>query len=160
MRVFVTVGTTKFDDLVHVMCTEEIQNVLTERGFTQMTIQSGKAKPDVRGCKLEVDVYDYKSSILEDMKEANLIVSHAGAGTCLEVLELNKKLIVVVNDRLMDNHQTELAEKLGEGGYVEYSSVVTLASVLKTCPLQPQASFPKTDPALFSNFLMKELNMI
>ena len=56
--------------------------------------------------------------------------------------------------------QTELAEKLAEGGYVEYSTLATLKSILQTCSLQPQQIFPKSDPNIFSNFLMKELNMI
>lgn len=42
------------------------------------------------------------------------MISHAGAGTCIEVLQAEKTLAVIVNDSLMDNHQVELAEKLAE----------------------------------------------
>ena len=42
------------------------------------------------------------------------MISHAGAGTCIEVLQAGKTLAVIVNDSLMDNHQVELAEKLAE----------------------------------------------
>ena len=42
-----------------------------------------------------------------------------GAGTCLEILEKNKPLVVVINEELMHNHQTELATKLAELGYCE-----------------------------------------
>ncbi len=56
--------------------------------------------------------------------------------------------------------QTELAEKLAEMKYADYSTLSTLASVLKSCSLKPEQPFPKANPHIFSNFLMKELNMI
>ena len=56
--------------------------------------------------------------------------------------------------------QTELAEKLAEFKYADYSTLSTLESVLKSCSLQPEQPFPKANPHIFSNFLMKELNMI
>ncbi len=41
-----------------------------------------------------------------------------GAGTCLEALRASKKLIAVINDSLMDNHQQELFDKLKGEGYI------------------------------------------
>merc|ERR1711981_1193128 len=61
--------------------------------------------------------YKRKASILSDISNADLVISHAGAGTSLEVLERGKKLIMVVNEQLMDNHQKELADKLASMGY-------------------------------------------
>lgn len=43
-----------------------------------------------------------------------------GAGSCLETLEKGKPLIVVINDKLMDNHQLELAKQLHRDGCVLY----------------------------------------
>ncbi|KAK4344395.1 hypothetical protein RND71_037489 [Anisodus tanguticus] len=40
--------------------------------------------------------------------------SHKGSGSIFETLQLGKSLIVVVNEDLMDNHQSELAEVLAE----------------------------------------------
>lgn len=51
------------------------------------------------------------------MSTAALVLSHAGAGTCLEALEAGKPLLVVVNDFLADNHQLELASKFNQEGY-------------------------------------------
>ena len=53
-------------------------------------------------------------SVHQDISDADLVISHAGAGTCIEVLQTGKTLAVIVNDTLMDNHQVELAEKLAE----------------------------------------------
>ena len=46
------------------------------------------------------------------MKDASLIISHAGAGSIMEGLALNKVMLVVINSSLMDNHQSELAYAL------------------------------------------------
>ncbi|CDO96114.1 unnamed protein product [Kluyveromyces dobzhanskii CBS 2104] len=44
-------------------------------------------------------------------KHIDLVISHAGTGSILDALRLEKKLIVVVNDTLMDNHQQLIADK-------------------------------------------------
>lgn len=49
-----------------------------------------------------------------------LSVSSVGAGSCLETLEKGKPLIVVINEKLMNNHQLELAKQLHKDGHVLY----------------------------------------
>jgi beta-1,4-N-acetylglucosaminyltransferase len=46
-----------------------------------------------------------------------------GSGTILEVLRLNKQLIVVANETLLDNHQRELADALSTQGHLVSSTV-------------------------------------
>lgn len=90
--------------------------------------------------------YRFKPSLEADMRYADLIVSHAGAGSIMEGVSLcaeedqeleaaaetveesgmmkatetrkKKKLAVVINSRLMDDHQTELADAMGTRGYL------------------------------------------
>lgn len=84
--------------------------------------------------QLEWEIYRFKYSLEEDMNKADLIISHAGAGSIMEGLEhchrrnhdlrmkLSnehfKKLVVVINDELMDNHQCELAYALEKRKYL------------------------------------------
>ncbi|NXU02378.1 ALG13 transferase, partial [Buphagus erythrorhynchus] len=64
--------------------------------------------------------FRFKDSLAAELQSADLVISHAGAGSCLETLEKGKPLIVVINDKLMDNHQLELAKQLHRDGYVLY----------------------------------------
>ena len=68
MRVFVTVGTTMFEELVQSMCSTEIQTQLSELGYTSMVIQSGRtdlAEDAVQEAELEVSWFNYKPSLSE-----------------------------------------------------------------------------------------------
>lgn len=133
--VFVTVGTTLFNGLIEAIVSKEALDWLASKGFTRLTIQYGKGiaprTPD--NCSLELVCYDFKPSLMEDMLKADLIVSHAGAGTIMEVLGLTVKqktlkLAVVINSQLMDNHQLELARAMGDRKHL---FVVTESGLLR-----------------------------
>ena len=118
---FVTVGSTRFDDLISRIVSRDWLEEISELGFSRLILQVGQSVYDwnefnrqkkALSHRMELELYDYKSSIAEDIERADLVVGHAGAGTCLEVLRAKKNLLIVVNDSLMDNHQDELAEEL------------------------------------------------
>ncbi|XP_041713667.1 UDP-N-acetylglucosamine transferase subunit ALG13 homolog [Coregonus clupeaformis] len=47
----------------------------------------------------------------------------SGAVSCLETLGAGKPLLVVVNDKCMDNHQLELAKQLHQDSHLLYCTV-------------------------------------
>ena len=76
-------------------------------------------------CNIRIQWYRFLPSLSAEMERADIILCHAGAGTLLEALSISeestksikgkiqRKIInAVINTKLMDNHQTELAEEL------------------------------------------------
>ena len=136
--VFVTVGTTSFDALVEAMDSEEMIQTLIERGYDSLTIQRGRgtnvpkhivtstssersSAPTPWRTFFKVQVVEFLPSLDAVLKEASLVISHAGAGSVFESLSLGKPTLVVVNESLMDNHQVELAETLASLGHVAWT---------------------------------------
>jgi beta-1,4-N-acetylglucosaminyltransferase len=137
--VFVTVGTTQFDSLIATLDDPACIAALKSHGFTSVRIQLGRgsvvptnigaipAPEPSAGSKftfpvaaepgiVAVDYYRVKPSaeLWADVDHASLVISHAGAGSIVEALQRRKPLVVVVNDALMGNHQTEVADALAE----------------------------------------------
>ncbi|XP_006580949.1 glycosyltransferase family protein isoform X2 [Glycine max] len=109
--VFVTVGTTCFDALVRAVDSNNVKQALFAKGYTHLLIQMGRGsylptKSEGDG-SLAVDYFTFSSSIADHLRSASLVISHAGSGSIFETLQLGKPLIVVVNEDLMDNHQSD-----------------------------------------------------
>ncbi|XP_078242546.1 LOW QUALITY PROTEIN: UDP-N-acetylglucosamine transferase subunit ALG13-like [Pogona vitticeps] len=98
--------------------------VLQDLGYRKLVLQVGRGAvcPDAFAtAAFTLDAFRFKNSISADVQTADLVISHAGAGSCLEVLEAGKPLLVVVKDKLlMDNHQLELAKQLCRDGHLFY----------------------------------------
>ena len=102
MKIFVTVGTTKFDSLIQTVFTGPVQKALSDKKYTQMVVQFGRSDCfdelnttlDTSELKLDLcEKFSLRPDIIEYIKQADLIIGHAGAGTCLEgnnfILKLN-----------------------------------------------------------------------
>ncbi|KAJ8974502.1 hypothetical protein NQ317_018098 [Molorchus minor] len=152
------------------MTTKSIINTLISLGYNFVQIQTGKdftkvsIDPDISPApkiitensstvvdfdgKLKIKYDPYFENFVNEIQSSDLIISHAGAGTCLEVLRQKRPLIVVINEDLMDNHQTELAEQLCNDGYLYYSICDTLCEVLQK-DLSKLKPYPEPDKFLF-----------
>lgn len=161
-KCFITVGTTKFDNLCEYILTSTILTVLKKLGCKEITFQIGNSDTEPGkfvkdGVKL--NLFRFKDSIQEEIMEADLIISHAGAGSCLEALEQNKPLLVVVNEDLMDNHQLELAEQLQVDGHLYYCTCDTLENTLQEVDFDLLVPFPKPDTSVFLKYLNSVLQV-
>ncbi|KAL1526792.1 hypothetical protein AB1Y20_015488 [Prymnesium parvum] len=163
MAVFVTVGTTQFDLLIQKMLSEEVLDLLSKQGYTTLRLQVGRGSEPLVPTKapLSIDWYRFKPSLEEDMAGASLLISHAGAGSILEGMRLRSRMIVVVNDALMDNHQTELADELASLGHC--LSTTPSGLIVSLRDLQERESefapFPPADKEAFPRFLDSHLGL-
>lgn len=159
--VFITVGTTAFDDLVQTIVSEQILTTLVAEGYTKIILQTGRGLYEVNTNRsdIQIETYKFKDSIEDDLKSASLVISHAGAGSVLETLALNKPMIVVINDKLMDNHQCEIAEKMCDEGFLYYCTCDTLNETLKTKDLSMLKRMPSANPNLFNDYMIRLMNI-
>ncbi|KAG9272640.1 UDP-N-acetylglucosamine transferase subunit ALG13 homolog isoform X1 [Astyanax mexicanus] len=161
--VFVTVGTTCFDDLISSMTSAEVVKALVNRGYTDVVLQVGRGSsvPDSQSCPgLRLEAFRFKESIAENIQQADLVISHAGAGSCLEALGAGKPLLVVVNDKLMDNHQLELAKQLQADSHLLYCTCSTLPQTLRDMDLSALLPFLPGQPQKFASFLDKAVGLV
>ena len=125
-QLLITVGTTKFEKLIENIDKDDFYKMAIQHGFNKIIIQKGTGEYIPKNyTKYEKDINVQVSTILKNfekvIKSSELIISHGGAGIILESLRNKKKVIVCVNDLLMDNHQVELASSLDKEGYVRYA---------------------------------------
>ena len=124
-QILITVGTTKFENLIKAIDSEKFYEMLINNGFTKIIFQKGYGEYIPKNYKnyenkIKIQISEILNNFENIIKSSELIISHAGAGIILESLKNKRKVIVCVNDELMDNHQIELATSLHENGYVYY----------------------------------------
>lgn len=163
---FVTVGTTRFDALVSAILSPDFAAACQKHSVSRVRVQVGSsALPvgvDVPDAGKETrwsisppglspvtfEFFTLRPSLAEDIAGASFIVSHAGAGSIFEALRAEKPLIVVVNDALADNHQTELADAMSKRGYCKSCTPTSLASSLADASFTRRERLPSAAPGL------------
>jgi beta-1,4-N-acetylglucosaminyltransferase len=173
MSCFVTVGTTQFDELIRALDdakegAQALVDVLRKHGFSRLVVQKGRGEyvPTIlpKICAplkdFAFECFDFAPSLDAHIKGAKLVVSHAGAGSILETLRARRPLLVVVNERLQENHQVELARGLAKDDHLAWcvpaTFLVSLQSVLNK-GLDRFREYPPQDADAFANMLDKEM---
>lgn len=122
-RVLVTVGTTEFDELILLLNTAVFVDFLETLNCKTLVLQFGRGSiPDNLHdiCDKRSILYRpfrFQADLYGEMQKAHLIISHCGAGSIIEAIDLMKPLIVVVNSSSQGNHQGELSDKFFDGGH-------------------------------------------
>lgn len=154
-KVLITVGTTKFESLIKTVSQNSVLDKLKSLGFTKIQFQTGTGEfEEKQRSDVVINYRPYFDNFAEEIASSDLIISHAGAGTCLDVLKQGKPLIVVINEDLMDNHQLELAEQLANDGYLYFCNCSTLLDTLDN-NVNKLKLYPKANHSTFSNYLDK-----
>ena len=99
INIFVTVGTTPFPELLKAL--QEIEN--PSWSFLCQTAEKDVNYPGLAS-------FDFSPEIEQHVEQADLIISHAGAGSVYRFLEQQVKLLVVPNLFRKDPHQRDLAD--------------------------------------------------
>ncbi|KAG9318719.1 hypothetical protein JVU11DRAFT_818 [Chiua virens] len=171
MLVFVTVGSTKFDALVQATISEPVLSALYTKGFVRVVLQRGNSDLDLDGSAsngdslsiskagVDIDTWRFKPSIQDEIERADLVISHAGSGTILDVLRSGKPLVVVPNATLMDNHQEELALQLDSLGHLKATSVDDLPSTIASFDRNVLVPFPAFDGCRFRRVVDEMLSL-
>eukprot|EP00750_Incisomonas_marina_P006848 INCI14728.6.p1 GENE.INCI14728.6~~INCI14728.6.p1 ORF type:complete len:533 (-),score=77.86 INCI14728.6:1486-3084(-) len=129
----ITVGTTNFDELIKLLdaSAASFAKALAQNGITSLTVQRGGTSQFRPKALENLDSHEFAVSVVEKlpyakfteaMARSSLVITHAGAGNILDGLRLRRRLVVVPNRSLMDDHQMELATAIGlewfaEGGF-------------------------------------------
>jgi len=108
MNIFITVGTTPFDKLIH-YCDEHID--IKKHSVKAQISNLAKYEPT------NFESFAYTNEIKELYEWADVIIAHAGSGTLFKLLELKKKAIFVPNNIHKDAHQNDLCRFVDEHNY-------------------------------------------
>ena len=99
MRIFVTVGTGRYDALVRAI--DRLPDL-------DCTLQIGSGRYEPR----HHPFFRFKPDLTQDLQAHDLIVTHGGAASLFEILAAGRKTIAVPNLDRSDPHQAEIVERL------------------------------------------------
>jgi len=104
--IFVTVGTTAFEGLIR--AADELGVV------EEVVVQKADGGYSPSNC----EYFDYSDQFDQYIEAAEIVVTHGGAGTLLQLIGGGKRVVGVANDERDDLHQSDLLGKLSDDGYI------------------------------------------
>lgn len=132
-------------------------NIVKEFGFTvENNIRDNTTI--LTNSDFDITAFPFSPQIQEYIKQADIVISHAGTGSIIDTLRHHKKLLVVVNNQLMDNHQEEIANEFAKMNYcAKCNCDDDFKSILETVQTQEFDKFPESDGRILESILAEEL---
>ncbi|ORY60409.1 hypothetical protein BCR35DRAFT_198537 [Leucosporidium creatinivorum] len=127
-----TVGSTRFDSLVTSFLSPTALAILSSLGIKTALAQIGASELPTGWTEgvnaiphgVRVEIIRFASDLEDRVGQAELVVSHAGAGSILSFIRPTipssapqRRLVLVPNSTLMDSHQADLADEFGSKGW-------------------------------------------
>lgn len=167
--VVVTVATTEFDQLIEAVDSELFLQAMSRFGFAKLLVQRGRGtfEPNLLSQRdhvlakygIEVEIIRFHDQFADVIRSCDLLIGHCGAGTILDAVVGQTKMIVVVNDTLQGNHQMELARVIQEKDFCKVTSLPDLYACLDRCYEEnfvgktQHTTFPILEPDRFAYVL-------
>jgi len=107
MKIFVTVGHTHYDALF-----KAVDEQLSPEKYQVINqISDGTYFPENH------KYFKYTPQLQDEINNADLVITHAGAGSVFYLLEIAKPLLIVPNFDRIDNHQKDIADFVTQNNY-------------------------------------------
>lgn len=153
-KVLVTVGTTSFDALIKAVDNPATQMELKRLGYTDICYQVGTSSLKIRNKILRTRVVPFEHDFETLLKKSELIISHMGGGTIIDVFRLRKKAIFVPNPDVSGNHQVQLF-RIMDGRFT--ATLETLQGKIAMATETPGDFFAKIFPPIPFNHAMENM---
>jgi beta-1,4-N-acetylglucosaminyltransferase len=132
--IFVTVGTTDFDGLVRAA------DMLARDASERFVVQYGAGTYVPENC----ESFRFARSLHAYLSDADLVVSHGGLGTVVEVLLQGTPLVAVANPDRFDDHQEEILAEFAKKDHLvwcrDLGDLATAIVEAQTRVLSPYSS--------------------
>lgn len=106
--IFITVGTTDFDALVQAM------DALAPQLGNEVVAQIGRGQYEPKSIRW----FRMAPSLESYYREADIVVSHGGLGTVIEVASVGRPLLALSNPDRYDRHQDDLLGYMERQGHL------------------------------------------
>ncbi|PWW74309.1 Glycosyltransferase Family 1 protein [Tuber magnatum] len=167
--ILVTTGATSpFPSLLSAALSAPFLATVQSLGYSNLRVQYGDCEKLFRALStaalpscgsIELTGFGFTDDLRTEVTHADLVISHAGSGSILDALRFQKRLVVVANSALMDNHQKELAEELGGVGYLVEGFVENLHEAVTKAESFEFKHFPASGSEKFCSILDEEVGL-